>query len=156
MKTVITAIIFLIISSSCMAEGWGSLGGGNEIGESISVYPAWDSYEVASGSTSYNPKTDRNLFYVQVERHGNHPAIENKTYKDLRCEFKANKAHEPIGFSCEMSGISPLAGATYKIEPNQNPKDCSYRYMYTCTRGCNNPATPHKMTQSYWECVEQN
>lgn len=154
MKKIFATLAGILVAFSCVAEGWATLGGKNNIGDVFLIYPAWDSWEVASGNVSYNPKTDSNLFYVDVQNEkGN---SENPIrYNDLRCEFKANKTYEPIEFSCEKRGSSPLAGATYKIEPNKNPKDCSYRYLFTCTSGCGNPATPLKMTQGYWECSEE-
>jgi hypothetical protein len=154
MIKVLVAIFGLLITFSCLASGWSSLGGRNNVGDEISIYPFWDSWEAASGTVSYNPDTDSNLYYVDVKKGGVNSEKTNQTYRDLRCEFKRNNSGEPNEFSCKKGGKSPLSGTTYKIVPNKNPKDCSFQAMFICTHGCNEATRPRKMTQSHWECYE--
>lgn len=154
MKKITFLLISVVLNTACFASGWESLNGENESGEMISITPAWDTWEVASGTVSYNPDIDGDLFYVDVEKSSwlGLGKSTKTTYKDLRCEFENNKSGERIRFLCKKSGKSPLSGTSYKIVPNKNPRDCSYQAIFICTQGCDRPATPRKLTQAHWEC----
>ncbi len=152
MKKSIVTIALLVISHPCVAAGWSDLSGKNRNGDLIYITPAWEADP--NSSRDYSIEANRELFYVDIYKGGKVSEQTPKTYEDLRCKFQKNKVGQDIQFSCQTSGKSPLSGATYRIVPNKNPKDCSYAAKYICIHGCDDPATPRTMNKSHWECNE--
>jgi hypothetical protein len=150
MKRIITAAIFLITTQSCLAAGWGDLSGKNKYGDLIDVFPA----VIDGDPQDYRKEDGSEMFDVLFYKGGNLAASNAKKYTDLRCKLKLSKkdVYLPIELACEKSGKSPMSGTTYKIVRNKNLEDCSYEFMYICTRGCDNPVVPQRMMQNYWEC----
>ncbi len=60
------------------------------------------------------------------------------------------------GIQCKSNGRSPLAGASYKMVGNPDPKDCSYAVSYKCISGCDGKSVPLELFEDFWECRNQD
>ena len=141
MRSIIASVLILL-SGTAMADGWSDLGGVNGSGEYISVYPA-------SIESENSPPEDADLF--KVLQYKDAKARESPKTFEQRCMFKHNRAGDRIAFECKK-GQSPLAGATYKIVPSEDPGNCDYEAIYVCVAGCRSKRTPTTMVKHWWEC----
>jgi len=141
MKRSLVALLLLTPSTTVVADGWADLAGNNRAGLRVEVSPSREWHDVP-------PEHSESLFHVTVSRSAG--GLIEHTYPDQRCKFVYSRTGERTEFSC-APGTSPLAGTTYKIIRNPDPDDCSYKYRYVCTTGCNQVA-PSTMLHEHWEC----
>ena len=138
-------IVFALFPLVAMADGYTGAHGTNKLGELI--------YIGAGSLGSADDPADG--IYVFKNRKSYLKGQLSKRYALLEeCPLFSNAEGER--FSCHKNGISPLAGATYRVTTSRKYKPChddTIGTVYVCVAGCNSPRVPRIFYKEPWECT---